>query len=1316
MNFPSIDIQGSILSADLLSKIRAEQANFQLDANFNAAYKKGQVKDEISLAWQDTKAQWTIFNNKLKRLKEGETGATETRQFWIIPLLASFGYDFQFLKSAEELNGKSFWINFREQNIGGFPLYIAGFNESLDKRPENKSLRVSPHALVQEYLNYSEHLYGLVTNGKQIRLLRDASRLTRLSYVEFNLEKIMEEDLYSDFVILYRLLHISRMPQTGDGGAESIIEKYHQEGLEAGATIRDELGKAVKKTIESLANGFVNHPENKNLRDLIAANTFNTDEYYKQMLRIIYRVLYLFVIEERNLVYAESKEKETKRFNQIYFKHYSLLRLRKLAKRIAPPDAAHHYDLWMSLVNTFALFEKSETGKKMGLMALQGDLFNYNAIASNQYDLHVCHLANDVLFKAIKALGYFETDKQVLIAVNYGGLDVEEFGSVYEGLLELKLKIEPIPGSDKYTCNLIGSSERSKSGSHYTPEELVQPLIKHSLQYIIEERKDKLDAEMQLLDIKVCDVACGSGHILLSSARKIALELACIRETSASNSKEKVEQPSPMYLRQAMRDVIRNCIYGVDKNPLAVELCKVALWLEAHNPNEPLNFLDHHIKCGDAIVGLAHREELENGIAEEAFKTLPGDDKDIASTYAKQNKLERKERVTKELQIRADFEASTTANVQEAMEEYKSFNELSENTPEEIEVKQRAYKKFLDGKGFTFLKTMADSQLAQFFIPKTTANKDKLITDNEYRQILAGQKGWQGQKTAMATTVAHEKRIFHWFLEFPEVFQQNGFDCIIGNPPFIAARDLKRTIGESNQHLVKSYFVPNYNKSDIAAFFFVRNYSIINDCGFAALISTNTISQGDTRKTSLEVIVDLGGKINFAQKSIKWPGKANTTVSLISFNKNWFKQEAILNGKKVKFISPNLEGSDEPSFKCLPLLENKNISSIGSQLTGEGFKISEKDALKLINENEINSKFIFPFITGDDINSDCRLKPKVWVIDFMNLDLESCKHFPQLLNIVESKVKPEREKGNDERGKKIWWQHLRNRFDFYKKIRVKPFTLINAVVSKYPLLIRHSPHTVFSNKNTIFDITGIQEIVLYSTIYHEWVYKQSTTMGASTINFGTIECFETFAFPLKPKINLIEKILNIGESYHECRKSLMILLQTGLTSTYNLFHAQFLTSGDIEKASKQDEATSQKAYYDIIKLRELHKQMDEAVLDAYGWSDMRLRHDFYEVDYLPENDRVRYTIHPDARKELLKRLLELNHTIYEEEIKQGLHKEEDVAKFYEQKGIPVPAEVIAIMGVAKKEKTLRLAQGKNKISKKSTANNGQDNLFSGADE
>jgi hypothetical protein len=469
MNFPSIDIQGSILSSDLFGKIRSEQAGFQQGKDFSPALTTTKLKDEISLAWQDAKGQWTIFQNKLKRLDPGESAATETRSFWILPLLSNLGYDFQYLKSAEELNGKSFWINNRDNNIGGFPLFIAGCNESLDRRSENKTLRVSPHALVQEYLNYSEHLYGLVTNGKLLRLLRDASRLTRLSYLEFNLEKIMEEDLYSDFVILYRLLHVSRMPQQMDGGAESIIEKYHQEGLEAGATIRSKLGDAVKESILALAKGFVNHPDNVKLRQTIANGQFEPDEFYKQQLRMVYRLLFLFVIEERNLVYSESKDPDLRRFSRIYYKYFSLQRLRKLAKNLLPPDSARHYDLWLGLINTFALFEVPQIGEKMGIMALQGDLFSYNALTDTGYDLHQCRLGNDVLLRVIKALGYFENDQKLLIAVNYGGLDVEEFGSVYEGLLELKLKIEPIPGSELFSCSFDKSSERSSSGSHYTP-------------------------------------------------------------------------------------------------------------------------------------------------------------------------------------------------------------------------------------------------------------------------------------------------------------------------------------------------------------------------------------------------------------------------------------------------------------------------------------------------------------------------------------------------------------------------------------------------------------------------------------------------------------------------------------------------------------------------------------------------------------------------------------------------------------------------------------------------------------------------------
>ena len=737
MNFPSIDIQGSIISSELLGKIRSEQATFQQGKDFRHDFTTAKLKDEISSAWQDAKGQWTIFQNKLNRLNNGDTGTTETRNFWMVPMLSNLGYNLNFNRQSEELNGKLFPISYRDSQLDGFPVYIAGYNESLDKRPENRQLRVSPHAMVQEYLNYSEHLYGIVTNGKQLRLLRDASRITRLSYLEFNLQKMMEEDLYSDFVLLYRLLHSSRMPLKIDGGAESIMEKYHQEGLEAGSTIRDKLGKAVKDSILDLAKGFINHPDNGVLRQIMATcQPEDAADYYHHQLRIIYRLLFLFVIEERNLVYADSKTPETKRYNHIYFNYYSLLRLRKMAKKLLPPEADRHYDLWQSLLGTFALFEDKTVGEKLGIMSLQGDLFNSTAIANRAYDLHDCRLSNEVLLKVLQALGYFENENGVLTAVNYGGLDVEEFGSVYEGLLELKLKIEPIVGSDRYSCTFDTSNERSKSGSHYTPEELVQPLIKHSLDYLLEDRqklvtdsiaRQKLTGtsfrtqrqelvKQHIYTLKVCDVACGSGHLLISGARRIAEVAACIVEEE--------EQPNPKAFQTAKRNAILNCIYGVDKNPLAVELCKIALWLEAYVPGQPLNFLDHHIKCGDAIVGLAHRSELENGIADEAFKTLPSDDKDIAKALRDQNIKERKISAAKSLDYKVEFEKTTVNSVHETMAEYKTFNRLPETTPDEIEQKARAYRRFIDGKGFSFLKAMADTQVAQFFVPKTTANKE----------------------------------------------------------------------------------------------------------------------------------------------------------------------------------------------------------------------------------------------------------------------------------------------------------------------------------------------------------------------------------------------------------------------------------------------------------------------------------------------------------------------------------------------------------------------------------------------------------------
>lgn len=1282
MNFPSIDIQGSILSTDLLAKIRSEQANFQQGKDFNPDLTNAKLKDEISLAWQDAKGQWIIYKSKLARLRDGETGTTETRNFWISPLLTNLGYNLTFDRKSEELNGKSFPIGYRDSSLDNFSIYAGGYHESLDKRPEYKQLRVSPHAMVQEYLNYSEHLYGMVTNGRQLRLLRDASRITRLSYVEFNLEKMMEEDLYSDFVILYRVIHASRMPKNMDAGADSIMEKYHQEGLQAGSTIRNKLGEAVKGAIKNLANGFINHPNNGALREAVVAGNIDTDEYYRHQLRIIYRLLFLFVIEERNLVYAESRTPETKRFNHIYFNYYSLMRLRKLAKKLLPPEANHHYDLWKSLVSTFSLFENKEIGEKLGIMSLQGDLFGYHAIRNDQYDLHQCFLSNEVLLNIVKALSYFENDKGVLIAVNYGGLDVEEFGSVYEGLLELKLEFNKVDGTDNYSVNWQKQAGGREFQSHYTPEELVQPLIKHSLEYLIEDillpyaqkRVNKENTIKALLNLKVCDVACGSGHILLSAARRIALAVARVQTDE--------EQPNPLSIRKAMKDVVRNCIYGVDKNPLAIELCKIALWLEAYNPGEPLNFLDHHIKCGDAIVGLAHRSELEKGIANEAFKTLDKDDRDIAITLRDKNIKERKVRLSTDAGQQLSTDRQLINSVEEAIAEYKTFNQLPETTPDEIARKAKAYKKFIDGKGFTFLKAMADTQVAQFFIPKTDANKEYLMTDADFRLILSGYKGRQDRKVAKASVVAFEQRFFHWFIEFPEVFDEGGFDCILGNPPYLGGTKITGLYGKSFLECLKSLYKNGGDRADMVSYFIQRNFQIAKITnGFVSLITTNSISQGDTREASLKVLEENGCTINFAIKSTPWPGLAAVEIALFTFNRGNTKTAIILNNRKAIKINSFLEdGEIEKSPEKLAY--HKGKSSKGTDLLGAGFQIDANTALHFVSVSPRNKEVIKKYLNGDDVNNNPVVTNKGYTINFFDFSLIDAKKYSEPFSHIEKLVMPERQRKKEDGTYVLrkplpekWWLYNDSRKELYRTIAPLHEVFVQTRVTKFLSLIRVPNDYLYSDALVVFSFADFQVYaILQSTIHNEWAWKFGSTMGIS-LRYSSSDCFQTFPFPQNLIPQKEQQLEAIGEAYHEYRRQLMLGMQLGLTKTYNLFHSNAITAQNINDKDKQvaslqkhlekmaNTISFDKAVQGIVKLRELHVQMDEAVLDAYGWNDIALKHDFVEVDYLPENDRVRFTIHHDARKEVLKRLLELNHKIHEEEKASGLlDKKKTVSK------------------------------------------------------
>ena len=288
-------------------------------------------------------------------------------------------------------------------------------------------------------------------------------------------------------------------------------------------------------------------------------------------------------------------------------------------------------------------------------------------------------LGNDVLLGCLRSLGlYRHPDSGQLIRVNYAALNVEEFGSVYESLLEYQPEF--IGEGRELRFRFRRGDERAATGSHYTPDDLVHPLIRHSLDHLIAACLKAEDPEAALLELRVADIACGSGHILLAAARRIATELAVMRTGE--------EQPSPSAYRAALRDAIRQCVYGVDVNPLAVELCKVALWLEAHIPGQPLNFLDHHIKCGNAIVGFARREELDQGVPTEAFKTLPGDDKELAASYRKRNKEDLKQ----QKQASFDFAPSLRGHLDAMLEEWRRLSALPESTPDQIDEKKERFR------------------------------------------------------------------------------------------------------------------------------------------------------------------------------------------------------------------------------------------------------------------------------------------------------------------------------------------------------------------------------------------------------------------------------------------------------------------------------------------------------------------------------------------------------------------------------------------------------------------------------------------------
>src|SRR2546425_551920 len=731
--------------------------------------KTEKLNEAINRAWNRLLCAWTAFKTAQDKLPEKDLGTTLTRERWLLPLFSELGYGRLITTKPIEVNDKSYPISHGWQNT---PMHLVSCKIDLDHltRSAAGTPRSSPHSLMQELLNRSEsHLWGIVSNGLKLRILRNNVSLTRQAYVEFDLEAMMNGEVYADFVLLWLLCHQSRVE--AERPEASWLEKWSRTAQEQGTRALDQLRNGVEKAITSLGSGFLAHPVNTILREKLRSGELNTQDYYRQVLRLVYRLLVLFVAEDRDILfYPDADQAARERYTQ----YYSTARLRRLAEQRV---GTRHTDLFHGLRLVMEKLGHDNGCPELGLPALDSFLFSQEAIA----DLADCEIANHDLLDAIRSLAFI-ADSRMRRAVDYRNLGSEELGSVYESLLEL----HPVLHIDtaRFELKTASGHERKTTGSYYTPTSLITSLLDSALDPVLDEACTKADPENAILTLKVCDPACGSGHFLIAAAHRIAKRLAAIRTGE--------EEPTPEARRRALRDVIGRCIYGVDINPMSVELCKVSLWMEAIEPGKPLSFLEQHIQCGNSLLG-ATPTLLADGIPDSAFEAIEGDDKKICSEYKKKNKYQREGNRTL-----FDPEGQPWERLGDLATGMMQLEEMGDDTVEEIHRKQEHYNKLVQSNDYLLGRLRADA-LCAAFVWKKNNEFAYPITEEVFRNIEKNPYNVSPWMRDEIIRLREQYQFFHWHLAFPDVFrmptkgemQENvqagwsgGFDVVLGNPPW----------------------------------------------------------------------------------------------------------------------------------------------------------------------------------------------------------------------------------------------------------------------------------------------------------------------------------------------------------------------------------------------------------------------------------------------------------------------------------------------------------------------------------------------------
>lgn len=754
--------------------------------------------------------------------------------------------------------------------------------------------------------------------------------------------------------------------------------------------------------------------------------------------------------------------------------------------------------------------------------------------------------------------------------------------------------------------------------SHYTPPGLTEPIVEHALLPVVyegpaegwEQAIWRLKSPAELLDLKVADIAMGSAAFLVAAVRYLAARLVESWDRHPDQAPANLPLDAEEGDLLARRRIAEQCVYGVDKNPLAVDIAKVSLWLVTLQRDRPFTFLDHALRCGDSLVGVTEVAQLERlALGEDPAPRL--------------------------------LSAGARTRMHDSLVEVRTLRSLVSGSDavdlRALEEKQAVLRRAEERT--TALRAVADLVTGAALACAGTRTDPGILVEEHSTAI---EEALDGRPVAPLALSARELLLagrmpgdtgdmepLHWPLEFPEVFTGDspGFDAIIGNPPFLGGSALTGTFGRRfREYLVYHLAGELRGNADLCAYFFLRGHDLLTRGGCLALLATNTIAQGDTREVGIGQLAGTGAAIYRASPSRPWPGQANLEIAEVWLRRGTWRGAVSLAGREVTGITTGLSPRGRVTGDPYRLAASSGAAFNGAKVYGQGFVLTPDEAQTMIAREPRNKDVVFPYLNGEDLQSRPDQSPSRWVINFHDWPRERAAEYPEPYAIAERLVRPERERNNRAIRRERWWQFAERAPALSAALVERPLAFARALTSNTHAVCSIDSGLVVSHAAGVFCLDDWGEFAaIQSSIHEAWIWRQASSMRTD-VRYTPSDCFETFPFPdpLPPG--------DTAHRLHDLRADCTRARCEGLTKLMNRVNDPTQSDGH------------------LIELRELVERLDREVADAYGWTSLDLNHDFHETRF-----GVRFTIGPDARNEVLERLLELNHERYAEEVRLGLH-------------------------------------------------------------